>query len=226
MIVLSGDLSTRCTGIIVAEIKNDRIVKMLSTPIVPKRLDITEEFGFMKSKKKLPTRHGGSELINTYYRRGEESVSKDEKKKRDVSVRQKQNLFILTQMSKDIGDIVDGVKPDVIIYEKNAIFNGILTIELLAKLAGTLVGIAGSHGIPIYEYPVQRVRKRHNPAQLVKDFVKGKNSDYIQSLDDVTKAALRERMQQKYGQYGLELKSDDEGDAAVVFDYWYEEIHK
>lgn len=226
MIVLSADLSTKCTGIIVAEIKNEKIVKMLSTPIVPKKFDITKEFGFMKSKKKLPTKPGGNELVNTYCRRGEESVSKDEKKRRDVSVRQKQNLFILTQMSKDIGDIVDGVKPSVIAYEKNAIFNGILTIELLAKLSGTLVGIAGSHGIPIYEYPVQRVRKRHHPAQLVKEFVKGKDSIYIQSLDDVTKAALREKMQQKYGQYGLELKSDDEGDAAVVFDYWYEEVYK
>ena len=227
MIVLSADLSTACTGIIVARINSDKSVdKIMSTPILPKKIDITKEFGYCKSKKKLPVKEGSREEVNTYYIKGENFVSKAEKKRRDIKVRQAQNLFILTHMSKDIGDIVNGIKPDLILYEKNAIFNGILTIELLAKLAGTLVGIAGSMSIPVEEYKVQTVRKRHNPTKLVKDFVKGKDENYIASLPDVTKAALRELMNNKYSKYGLNMLSDDESDACVVFDYWYEEIYK
>jgi len=91
---------------------------------------------------------------------------------------------------------------------------------------GTLVGIAGSKGIPINEYKVQTVRKRYEPAKLVREFANKHTSEYIASLPDVTKAAFRDLMQEKYGKYGLELHSDDEGDACVVFDYWYEEVLK
>jgi phosphoheptose isomerase len=33
-------------------------------------------------------------------------------------------------------------------------------------------------------------------------------------------------MNKKYGQFGLELHTDDESDACVVFDYWYEDVFK
>jgi hypothetical protein len=121
-----------------------------------------------------------------------------------------------------MGGMIDKINPDLILVEKNAAFNGILTTVLLAKVMGSLLGIAGFKGIPVKEYPVITVRKHHNVADLVKEFVRGKTAQELQALPDITKAALRDLMFKKYGKYGIIFQTDDESDACVVFDYWYE----
>ena len=158
MKVLNFDLSTVCIGVLAVAIDpNTKKIKLMkSCPIMPAKFD-PSSLGFMKSKKKLPTKNGEEE-INTWCYKGEKTVSKAEKKKRDIRVREEQNKFLLSQISRSIGEIIDTVQPDLINVEKNAMFNGILTIELLAKVMGTLIGIASSKGIPFNEYKVQTVR--------------------------------------------------------------------
>ncbi len=223
--VINFDLSTTCIGVLVVGLdSNNKISLMKSCPIIPVKF-CASRLGFMKSKKKLPTKEGGHEKVNTWWIKGEKSVSKALKKQRDIKVREAQNNFYLTNLSSSMAKIIEGINPDVINVEKNAMFNGILTIELLAKLMGTLIGIAARNNIPLNEYKVPVVRKKHKPAKLVQQFARNHSSDYIASLPDVTKAALRDKMQKKYGKYGLVMQTDDEGDACVVFDYWYEDVY-
>lgn len=220
MIVMSFDLSTECIGVLAVEITNKEITKMKSCPIIPPKF-CPSRLGFMKSKKSLPYSKGS---LNTYYYKGEKSITKKEKSKRDLLVREETNNFLLTELSKEMNFLIENIKPDLVNIEKNAMFRGTLTIELLARLHGTLVGIVSSKNIPFNEYRVQVVRKKHNPAKLVQDFVSNKSPEYIASLPDTTKAALRELMQAKYAKYGLDIHTDDESDAVCVFDYWYENV--
>jgi hypothetical protein len=172
MRTLSFDLSTVCVGILAAGIDDDtrKIKVMKSCPIFPPKYDVSA-VGFMKSKKKLPSIRGNKEL-NTWARPGETHISETEKKHRDVMVRELEKHFILTHISQKVGDYIENIAPNVINVEKNSMFNGILTIELLAKLMGTLIGIAGDRGIPLNEYKVQTVRKRYNPAKYLRTLQK------------------------------------------------------
>jgi hypothetical protein len=195
---------------------------MKSCPIIPPKFDVAT-LGFHRSKKKLPTPIGDNQLT-TWWKDGEATITKKLKEKRDVLVREATNKFILEHLGASMGTLIESIGPDIINVERNSMFNGILTIELLAKSYGTLLGIAANYGIKTNEYKVQVVRKRYSPAKLTMDFAKRHEPEYLASLPDVTKAAFRELMQEKYGKFGLELHSDDESDACVVFDYWYEEI--
>lgn len=219
MIVLSFDLSSVCIGVIAANILDDKSVNMVkSCPIIPKPLSPTE-LGFRKSKKKLPTKTG--EMLNTYYKDGETIISKSEKRKRDVLYRTSNNSHVLKYISLNINELVDKINPDLIIVEKNKIFNGILTSVLLGEIMGILVGAAGSKNIQVIPFDVNVVRKPLNVTKVVQDFCKGKTEKELNALPDVTKRALRELMEKKYGKYGLKCSTDDESDACVVFDYWY-----
>jgi CRISPR/Cas system-associated endoribonuclease Cas2 len=226
MKVLNFDLSTTCVGVIAAGIDDNThdVILVKSCSIVPEEFDVST-LGYMKSKKKLPNSLC-TKSYNSWVFKGEKTISETEKEKRDVQVREARNLFLLTYISERMRDIIDTVVPSLINAEQNSMFNGMLTIELLAKLMGTLVGLAADRNIPIEMHKVQVARKRHNPAKLVAEFARNHDPGYIKSLPDVTKAALRQLMQEKYEKYGLKMNTDDEGDACVVFDYWYEEIYK
>ena len=222
--VLAFDLSTACVGVVAGVIDKEKKIPMLvkSCPIIPKKFS-PEQLGYKKSKKKLPTPKSG-EFLNTYYKEGETTITKTEKMRRDREVRIQENLFILDYIGKQISVIVDTIKPDIIIVEKNEIFNGILTSVLLGKVMGVLIGIASSHSIPLKEYKVSKVRGIIDLTETVKKFVESVTEDELRKVPDITKRALRKLMESKYGQYGLECKTDDESDACVVFNYWLNEI--
>lgn len=226
MVVMSFDLSTACIGVIVTRINDDKTIdKMLSCPIIPNKFS-PECLGYMKSKKKLPTPKSG-ELLNTYYKEGETTITKAEKQRRDREVRGAKDIYVLQQISKTMGELINSVKPDLVLVEKNvAGYNGMLTIVLLAKVMGTLVGICGMLGIELKEYPVNTVRKILNVAQLVNTFTKNRTPEELIKIPDITKRALREKMSELYGQFGVRFQTDDESDACVVFNYWFAEIFK
>ena len=218
MVVMVFDLSSSCIGVIAARI-NDRtrvIEAIKSCPIIPKDFDAAT-LGYLSSKKKLPIKNGT--MVNTYAKPGETSISLETKKKRDTQVRAQKDIFILTTISKQMAGLVDAIQPDLILVEKNSIFNGILTSILLAKVMGTLLGLAGRLSIPVQEYPVGTVRKGHHVAKLVQEFAERHTLEQLKAIPDIAKRALGEVMSKKYG---LIFQTDDESDACVVFDYWYE----
>lgn len=112
-----------CIGCIAAEMDGPKIKIVRSCPIMPPRFDINS-LGFMKTKKKLPT-PSGNKLLSTWYQNGEHTVSEKEKKRRDVLVRERDNLFKLTNMSATMGNIIKIIGPDVMSVEQNAMFNGV-----------------------------------------------------------------------------------------------------
>lgn len=220
MIIMSFDLSTACIGVVTARINNKsrRIEVIKSCPIIPPKFT-PSVLGYNNSKKKLPTK--GGEMLNTYWINGETVITKAEKERRDNQVRAQKDIYVLEHIGKTIGTMLQQIKPDLVIVEKNSAFNGILTTVLLAKVMGGLVNLAGLFGIPLKEYPVAKVRKHFNVSTLVKEFVTGKTDEELQKIPDITKRALREFLQKKYGHLGIQFQTDDESDACVVFDYWY-----
>lgn len=216
MVVLAFDLSTNCIGVVAAEVQGKTVTKILSCPIIPEPFDVTK-LGFLKSKKKIKTKNGKE--VNAWVKPNETVISEKEKKERDRLVRSQKDIFILENIGSQIGKLIKEIKPDLILVEKNAIFNGILTSVLLAKVMGTLLGIAGMFNIPVKEYAVNVVRQPYNIAQLTKQFVENKTLEELKTIPDVTKRALRQLMQSKYP--GIQFQTDDESDACVVFDYWF-----
>jgi hypothetical protein len=222
MIVMSFDLSSSCIGLVVAEIKpSGKISKMRSCPIIPQPFS-AETLGYMKSKKKVELRDGNS--IMSYMRPGESKISKAEKKRRDMEVRASKNIAVLQNISRTMNDLVSSIRPDLIIVEKNEIFNGVLTSVLLGEVMGTLVSISGIHSIPLNEFRVSQVRTVFNISELIKALKSRYSEDFIEHLPDVTKRAIRDHLADVYKDTGVTFQTDDESDACAVFHYWYTKI--
>lgn len=222
MKVMAFDLSSRCIGVVCAEIDaRDNIKNILSCPIVPKKFDATL-LGFKKSKVKFILSDGSS--ISAWGKEGETSISKAEKKKRDSQVRAQRDVYVLREISETIGMLIENIQPDLVLVEKNEIFNGILTSVLLGKVMGVLHGVCGSRGVPIEEYRVQSVRKPYNVMKLTMDFVSGKNPEELSRIPDISKRVIREMLSLRYP--SISFQTDDESDACLVFDYWLNFIRK
>lgn len=215
MKVMSFDLSSVCIGCVIADVENKKVTKIASCPIIPKKdTNIPIKLGFLKYKVK--TENG----LNSYIRYRGETISKQEKKKRDSLVRESQNSQILHDISIKLSEIVTALKPDIIIMEKHAIFNGILTSVLLGKIAGILIGVAGDNNIETREYPVSKVRKRYDLTQMTRDFVSTQTPESLSKISDVTKAAIGFMLSKKYN---ISFQTYDESDACAVLDYFIEE---
>lgn len=217
--ILSFDLSTACVGCVAARVNSDyEPVLVKSYPIIPPKFDVSS-LGYNKSKKKIKLKNS-DKYISTYIRKNEEYVSLEEKKRRDVEVRNASNMYVLDYIGKNIGSMVSMIKPDIILAEKNEIFNGVLTSVLLGKVMGVLIGVSAQYNIPVLNIKVSKARSVFNIGQLVKDFTKDKSAEELKVIPDITKRALRVEMERIYGKYGLVCSTDDESDSCVVFNYW------
>ena len=223
MKVLAYDLNTHHTGVLGAVLDDDtgEIISIMSATIQVVDFKVRDHFPYRESKKTLPTSPRGIKTHSTYFKEGETHVSQTLKRKRDAEVRQFRNTYQRDHMSKQYAALMNKVKPDFVLLERNEIFNGLLTIEVLAKLTGTLIGQCNSMGIPYEEHNVNTVRKPYNVAKIGMDFARGKSPEYLAGLEDVTKAAIGEFLENKYREFGLKFDTLDESDAALVFDYWY-----
>lgn len=217
MKIIAFDLSSVCIGCVIAEVdKKYNVLKIASAPIIPKKdADLPLELGFMKSK------HKNQNGLLTYVKYSGENVSATEKKRRDVLVRETQNTKILEDISKSLSDIITTIKPDLIIVEKHAIFNGILTSVLLAKIAGVLIGVAGDNDISVSEYPVRDIRKIYDLPTLTKNFISCLKPEDLRTVPDITKAAIGKHLSEKYG---IKFQTCDESDACAVLDYYLQKV--
>lgn len=221
MVVMAFDLSSTCIGVITARINQDHTVgKVLSCPIVPPEFDATT-LGFFKNKRKLKTVKGLE--LNSWAKPGETMISQEEKKHRDSVVRSKKDISVLSYIGKSIDSLTAKIKPDLILVEKNAIFNGVLTSVLLGKVMGVLVGISGITGCQLIEYPVTVIRSIYPVGNWVVQFSKEHTPEELIQIPDVTKRVIGIKLGQKYG---VRFQTDDESDACAVFDYWYEKVYK
>lgn len=230
--VLAFDLNTNCTGVFGAVLKSGEINSIQSSSIMVPKYDHTRNYPYMTTKKKLPAKPGGEPVHMTYCLKFEEYVSATEKKKRDAKIRHAKNKFHIDIMSRKIGLLLHEVKPDFVLVERNEMFNGIMTIEILAKLTGTLIGECNALGIPYRELNVNTVRKPYNVAELSAKYAKTLSPEKLASIKYLSKEAIRDHLSKKYARLMDDesiirlMKTLDESDAALVFDYWYEYIYK
>ena len=215
MKVMAFDLSSVCIGVTTASLNEDKITKIKTAPIIPRRIT-PDELGFLKSRKKLKTKNG--ELLNSYAYPGEESISFAEKKRRDVFVRNEINKKVLFEISTSLNRSISTIKPDIILAEKNEIFRGVLTSVLLGKVMGILIGTSAANGIEVEEHKVQVVRSILEYNMLYENMRKKLTTEEIMQLPDVTKRAINIYLSELYGVHTL---TDDESDSLAVFHYWY-----
>lgn len=221
--VLSFDLSTSCIGVLAAFIDTDTKTPIVvkSCPIIPSKFN-PSILGYEKTKKKLKTKDGS--FLNTYYKKGELTISKNEKQKRDREVRRYKDNHVLTEISKKLTSVIEEISPEIILVEKNEIFNGILTTVLLAKVLGTLFGAASKINSNVIEIKVKTARSILDLTKCIEELRNFVGEDELSKIPDVTKRALRYEMEKKYGEYGLKCTTDDESDACVIFNYWLEKM--
>lgn len=219
MRVVALDSSSTCTGVVVADIKRNKIVKIGSCPIIPEKFDISS-LGYRKTKKKMKSEDGTE--YSSYIKPEESHVSAIEAKKRNVHVRHEKNSHKMKNIGAQLDNIIKYLKPDLIVIEKNKTFNSILTTALLAEVMGLVEGVASANGIAIKKYTVEQVRKNINCAKITSEFAKTRTPAELSNMSDVTKESIKDYMMQLYQGKGFEPGTLDESDACLVFHYWFE----
>lgn len=221
MRVMAIDSSSACTGVVIAEIEDKKIIKVGSAPVIPHKFDVSS-LGYMKTKRKYKNKDGKE--YSAYTISGESTVSEALAKKRNVQVRHERNNFKIKNIGSQLDMIIKNIQPDIIAIEKNKTFNSVLTSALLAEVMGLVEGVAASNGIPLYKYTVEEVRKSINTAKLVKLFAMQKTPEELSNCKDVTKEAIQDYMIVEYGKYGFSPATLDESDACLIFHYWYNNV--
>lgn len=220
MIVASFDLSTTSTGVVVAKLRENLLVSLLTFPLAPKKPK-PSEVGFLNTKKVMFNK---GVYYRSYVKHAEEKVSITTKRKRDRKFNNFSKQKKLNTLSKSLAEVVTKHKPDLILYEKNLIFGGILTTEQLSKLAGVLLGIAAANNIKTTGFNVGQVRAAYSVVDLVRNFTKGKDPEELKRIKDITKVAIRDMVCTKYN-IGADITLD-ESDALLIFDYWRNSYYK
>lgn len=215
MRIMAIDSSSVCSGIVLADTLEDgSVLKVGSAPIIPSKFDVTS-LGYLKTKKKMP---GG---FLSYVKNKEETVSKTESKKRNVEVRHKQNNHKAKDIGKQLSYLIENTKPDLVLIERNRIFNSQLTSVLLGEIMGIVEGVCASYNITLEKFTVDEMRKSIDSTKLVKEFSKKKTEQELISMKDVTKEAIKDYLVNIYNKYGFNPSTLDESDACLVFHYWF-----
>ena len=214
MRIMAIDSSSVCSGIVLADtLKDGSVLKVGSAPIIPSKFDVTT-LGYLKTKKKMPNG------FLSYVRNKDETVSKTEAKKRNVEVRHKQNNHKAKDIGNQLSYLIKNTKPDLVLIERNRIFNSQLTSVLLGEVMGIVEGVCASCGIDLEKFTVEEMRKSINSTKLVKEFSQKKTEQELFSMGDVTKEAIKDYMVEIYGKFGFNPTTLDESDACLVFHYW------
>lgn len=214
MRIMAIDSSSVCSGIVLADtLKDGSVLKVGSAPIIPSKFDVTT-LGYLKTKKKMPNG------FLSYVRNKDETVSKTEAKKRNVEVRHKQNNHKAKDIGNQLSYLIKNTKPDLVLIERNRIFNSQLTSVLLGEVMGIVEGVCASCGIDLEKFTVEEMRKSINSTKLVKEFSQKKTEEELASMEDVTKEAIKDYMVEIYGKFGFNPSTLDESDACLVFHYW------
>lgn len=227
--VLAFDLNTHHTGVLGAVLdnsKDEKIITLRSATIEVVNFSVRDHFPYRENKKKILTSPNGEKMHSAYFKPGENHVSVSNKRKRDAEVRQLKNSYQRDHMAYQYSKLLDSVKPNLVLIERNEMFNGTLTIEVLAKLTGLLIGQCVSKGIQYQEHNVKSIRKPYNVTKLCYDFTRGKSPEYLAGLEDVTKMAILDYLMKKYKDLGIDLQTLDESDAGLLFDFWYNYIRR
>jgi len=221
MRIVCFDLNTKCTGVFIVEEDNDgHILEIHSVSLIVDDFHVRDFTPYMESKKSIQTSPNSIKKHNAYVLKGETHVSLTEKAKRDREVRRLRNDHQIAVMSEKAGELLKMIKPNLVLIERNEMFRGIMTIEVLAKLNGTIIGECSLLKIPCEQHNVNEVRRPYNIPKLCMEFSKAHTPEFIAGRADVAKSAIRWYLENKYAAYGIKFTTDDESDAGLLYDNW------
>lgn len=215
--ILAFDLSSARTGCVCASLDDKEIKFMDTFSVSPSvnRHGIISGLGFLPQKQTLSKK---GKKMSFYAKSHGEQITQAEKQKRDVLVRNTVNGIIKKEISSAFKKVVENIKPDLILVERNEAFNGVLTTKFLAEIRGILEGVAVEQ--PILQYSVSEIRKKFNLAKMTREYIKSlDNPKYIQGKKDITKLVIKDYLENKYS---IRCGNTDESDALAVFDHYYE----
>lgn len=218
MKILAFDLSTACTGVTGAELDNEAILFLKTFSVAPSvdKKQVIKSLGFEPSKQYIES--AKQQRVLSYVKYSGENVSKTEKKKRDVSVRNAINAAIKQDLSVKLNELIHSFRPDLILAERNESFHGVLTTKLLAETRGILEGAA--EATPIQSYNVVKIRSKLDLTNIIHQYISSiQDAQELSGMDKITKHAIRYHLENKYN---IRCQNTDESDSLAVFDYYYE----
>lgn len=214
--VISFDLSTTCTGVVIALLDNLGNIKTIETKaIIPTKIDPTK-FGFLKNRLKVNTKD-----FSSYLKYRDEIVTKTEKRKRDIFIKKESEKLILSSLSNEILNLFKDSPPDIVLMEANMSFRSIDVTRKLAEISGALQSLCVAGTIPILKINLHSARGLWDLSKESIEYARGITEKELKRID-LTKETLKALMLKEYKDYKLnENMTTDESDALVIFNYWY-----
>lgn len=215
--VMTFDLSTTCTGVVIAVFDGATLTNLSTVSIVPSSID-PASVGYLKNRQKTKTKKG--ESINSYVTHKGEIVSKTEKKRRDVIIKRLSEENRLAETTHAIRSLIKDNKPVIILMEANMAFRNMDTTRKLAEVAGVLQAIALAEGIKLEKINVATARAHWNLSRECIKFARNLTEEELQKID-LTKETLKRLMLDIFSGYKLNREmSTDESDALVLLNHW------
>lgn len=215
MFVATFDLSSKLIGVTIAQFKGETLTYVKTIPLYPKRIDGTT-LGYTTKK---PKKIGDGYLA--FLKPGEHHISQAEAKRRASTYKVLEHRHLLLDIYSQIGNLLQKVRFDVLIIERNSSFNGILTTKLLAEIAGGLFALAAIFRTQFYDLNESTVRS----------FMR-KDLEYETLEKDGTvitgvKWEMRKRLEPVYREHiNFENITLDEVDSLVLLHYFRKNLLK
>lgn len=215
MYVATFDLSSTLIGMTIGQLKDHEVVYVKTIPIYPKRID-GKDLGYTTKKQKV-IGHG----YKAFLKPNEHHISEAEADRRNSEFKVVAHRELLLNIWRQVGEILRKVKFDVIIIERNASFNGILTTKLLAEIAGGLFSFAAILDATFYDLNESTVRS------FIRKDLSYETLEKDGQIIVGPKWEMRQRLEPAYRDHiNFEDISLDEVDSLVLFHYYRKCIHE
>ena len=217
MVIAAFDLSTTCSGVAIAEVVNGEIKSLRTLAIAPENVN-PEILGFLRTKRTVLTPSKAS--VFSYVRTKGEIVTKQTKKARDLLYKQVNEDNRVSVMALGINSVMLQEKPDLVLMEANMSFRSMDVTRKLAEIAGVLMSLTITNGIPLIKINVNHARQFYDPTKLLGKFCLARTPQELKAMKDVTKEAFKDMLLTKYQGYDLDCTmTTDESDALVILDF-------
>lgn len=220
MRIVALDLSSTQSGVAIADVNGIGEYKKVTTLAIKPQEANGKMLGYTtKAPKMLEGRDGRK--FKAFLREGESYVTSAEARRRVAEFKKLSRVMLLKSSGKQLGIVLNTVKPDILIMEQNSSFNGVLTTKLLAEVAGGIYFWAGVTDTPLRVINVNTVRSMLQ--RLVPDPDLMLNGVRVVDTKFRVKRQLVEYLTHRGVRYNVEGCSLDETDALAQLVYFVEQ---
>lgn len=221
MLVVAFDLSSTCIGVCVAKVDlKKQPIKLKTVSIIPQKPS-GKDFGFTTKESKKIAKNGKE--FQAFLYPHETIISQREALDRIRMVKSEKHLGLLKNIGQQCGELLFRLKPHVVLLEKNASFNGILTTKLLAEIAGGIYFYCGATDTSLCDYHVETVRAYLRQTIPVFDRANEDGKDVLDTKWEMY-CRLRTYYKAQHPKIVLDRITMDESDALALFYYWSHQL--